>query len=619
MQGRGSSSPRGHWVLHSSVGALVTLHVLLLAWSALRHSPGWDEPGHLVAGMSHWRFGTFDLYRVNPPLVRTVAVVPAVVAGPAYDWSAYDGRPGARPEGPVRMDFIRVNGARIFWFHTLARWACIPFSLIGAYVCWRWGAELYGPAAGVTALALWCFSPSIVGHGALITPDVGSAALGAAAAYLLWKWLEEPTWYRAIWAGIVFGLAQLTKFTLLVFFGLWPLLWIAWRLAGQHRAGENEEDVRRLGEPLTLTPDPLPAWDRRVRGSGWRLEAAQIAVMLLLGLYVINVGYGFEGTFTRLGEYGFVTEMFGGPGPAGGRAGPHSVRNRFKGTLLAPLPVPVPKNYLMGIDLQRADFEGKMHSYLRGEWRMGGWWYYYLYALFIKEPLGTWMLAFLAAGAACSGHRYTARLRSELVLLAPLLAVLVLVSSQTGFSHHLRYVLPIFPFGFIWISKAARAFEFRHRWMAAAVAGALTWSVVSSLWVYPHSLSYFNELVGGPRNGHYHLGNSNADWGQDLFYLKRWLDRNPQARPLTLASYSLIDPRLAGIDYVARPPTDGPEPGWHAVSVNRIHHREGQYEYFLRMEPVAMAGYSIYIYHITLEEANPVRRELGLPELDEAD
>jgi hypothetical protein len=28
-----------------------------------------------------------------------------------------------------------------------------------------------------------------------------------------------------------------------------------------------------------------------------------------------------------------------------------------------------------------------------------------------------------------------------------------------------------------------------------------------------------------------------------------------------------------------------------------------------------MAGYSIYIYHITLGEANRVRRNLGLPEL----
>ncbi|NQT14620.1 MAG: hypothetical protein HQ582_17820, partial [Planctomycetes bacterium] len=58
-------------------------------------------------------------------------------------------------------------------------------------------------------------------------------------------------------------------------------------------------------------------------------------------------------------------------------------------------------------------------------------------------------------------------------------------------------------------------------------------------------------------------------------------------------------------------------PGWYALSVNHLYDRSRQYRYFLRFEPVAMAGYSIYIYHITLDEANGVRRELGPPELAE--
>jgi hypothetical protein len=49
--------------------------------------------------------------------------------------------------------------------------------------------------------------------------------------------------------------------------------------------------------------------------------------------------------------------------------------------------------------------------------------------------------------------------------------------------------------------------------------------------------------------------------------------------------------------------------------VNYIYDQDLQYRYFLHFEPKAMAGYSIYIYHITLDEANRVRRELGLSEL----
>jgi hypothetical protein len=267
----------------------------------------------------------------------------------------------------------------------------------------------------------------------------------------------------------------------------------------------------------------------------------------------------------------------------------------------------------LGIDLQRADFEGNMYSYLRGEWRVGGWWYYYLYALGIKVPLGTWALVLLAIGVGVARLGYAAQWRDEMVLCAPAVVVLTLVSSQTGFNHHLRYVLPIFPFVFIWISKVARAFEFGQRKLAVVVVLALTWSVGSSLWVYPHSLSYFNELAGGPSNGHAHLDNSNIDWGQNLLYLKRWLDKHPEAKPLDLAFSGDYDPSFAGIEY-SRPPTE-PQPGWHALSVNEIRSPTHQYEYFLKLEPVAMAGYSIYIYHITLDEANHVRRELGLSEI----
>ncbi len=567
-------------------------HAAMLGWGAVRHSPGWDEPSHLVAGISHWHFGTFDLERVNPPLIRLVATGPAVLAEPKTEWRKYDASVGARSERRIRGDFISANEERIFWLHTLARWACIPFSLLGGYISFRWAGELYGQAAGILALALWCFSPNILASGQMITPDAGAAALGVAAAYVFWRWLERPSWTQAVYSGIVLGLAELTKTTWIVLFLLWPLLWLVWR----QRRAEAES-----GEP-------------KAEG-GWKRETCQLLMILLLALYVLNLGYGFEGSFQKLGEYGFVSEALGGPSEDS--AASFVGRNRFHDTWLAQMPVPLPKNYLMGIDLQKWDFERKMWSYLRGEHRLGGWWYYYLYALAIKVPLGTWLLIVLAAGLGLFARGYTAGWRNELVLLAPIAVILTLVSSQTGFNHHLRYVLPIFPFAFIWISKVAQAVQFGHRKIIVIAGAALLWSVGSSLWVYPHSLSYFNELVGGPKNGHAHLGgvaiDSNIDWGQDLLYLKRWLDKHPEAKPLHLAFNGVYDASIAGIEYTL-PPTE-PQPGWHALSVNKIRSRTKEYEYFLKFKPVAMAGYSIYIYHITLDEANRVRKELGLPEL----
>jgi hypothetical protein len=250
-------------------------------------------------------------------------------------------------------------------------------------------------------------------------------------------------------------------------------------------------------------------------------------------------------------------------------------------------------------------------------------------------PLGTWCLVALAIGATVFGRGYSASWRDEMVVLAPFIVILVFVSSQTGFSVHSRYVLPALPYLFVWTSKIARVFETRpftrrRLAMAAMVIIALTWSVGSSLAVHPHSLSYFNELVGGPKGGPKHLLDSNIDWGQDLLHLKDWLDGHPEVKLDGLAYFGFYPATLAGIPETPNPapgpecerhnstqPEDqfGPRPGWYALSVNYLYDRSRQYRHFLRFEPAAMAGYSIYIYHIRLGEANRVRRELGLAEL----
>ncbi|MCI0458549.1 MAG: glycosyltransferase family 39 protein, partial [Gemmataceae bacterium] len=591
------------------VGSLLLLQAGLLAWMSARHAPTTDEPYYLVAGLSHLELGRYELCRVNPPLVRMVAALPVSLANPTTNWGLIDDRPGARPDREAAKTFLSANGGRVFWLFTLGRWACLPFSLLGGYVCYRWARDLYGQAPGLLALALWCFCPNVLAHAQLLTPDAAAAALGALAGYAWWRWLRAPGWVVVALAGLALGLAELTKTTLVVLFPLWPLLWAAWRLG----------------------PRPAP-------GSGRAREAAQLGLALGLGLLVLNAGYEFTGSLRPLGDYRFVSRALAGPEAKDGFEG-----NRFAGTWLAAVPVPFPQDYLLGIDTQRVDFERKLRSYLRGEWREdGGWWYYYLYALAIKVPLGTWLLVLLATLVTLRQPPPSGDWRDEIVLLAPAATILAVVSSQTGFTHHLKYVLPIFPFVFIWVGKVAQPCVLKDVRIALVAAACLVWLIASSLCVYPHSLSYFNELVGGPARGYEHLHDSNLDWGQDLLYLKRWLEGHPEARPLHLAYYGIVDPALAGIAYTLPPPwaasgdsapgpeQQGPRPGWYAVSTNYLcgHHylvHDGRgnrvwlaghpYAYFLRFRPVGRAGYSIYIYHISREEANHARRELGLPAL----
>jgi hypothetical protein len=169
------------------------------------------------------------------------------------------------------------------------------------------------------------------------------------------------------------------------------------------------------------------------------------------------------------------------------------------------------------------------------------------------------------------------------------------------------------------------------------------WFLGSALWFAPHWLSHFNELVGGPQGGHRALDNSNIDWGQDLLYLRDWLEKHPEAEDMRIAYFGCFDPNVLGIRYELPPPdlrasgnnrliaeSKGLEPGWYAVSVNyvlgsvmNLPNGRGQfvywgvpaYGYFSEFQPVDRAGFSIWIYHITPDEANRVRLKMGLPTL----
>jgi len=617
-------------VLWQAYCVFATVYVLLVGYQAYRNSLTHNERAHLAAGVSHLTFQRFDLYRVNPPLVRSVAAIPVALAFLKTDWDAYRFEPTQRCEIQVGGRFAELNSHRFLFLLALARWVCIPFSLVGGWICGRWATRLYGLRCGILAMLLWFFSPMLTGHVSLITPDAHATALAVCAMYCIWNWLNRPGWENALGTGLVLGLAELTKFTLLV---LYPVTIFLWAVYWSRTPIEGEPAQPRR-------PSEKPAF-------------RHLIALLLLSVLTINLGYGFEGTFKTLGDYRFQTQLFTGLEGNQLSSFMHGEKSRFANTVLGSLPIPLPANYVQGIDTQRYDFEQGLPSYLRGDWSDHGWWYYYLYALAIKMPLGTWCLMALAVGVTIFGRGFNAPWRDEMVVLVPGLVILLFVSSQTGFSVHSRYVIPALPFFFVWISKVARVFEMTkgtdpicpngpegaaHKWgpspssraVAAMVVVALTWSVGSSLWAYPHSLSYFNELVGGPRNGGKHLLDSNIDWGQDLLYLKDWLDEHPDVKLNGLALFDSYPATLAGIPETPHPPPDpesqyeranrppdsvGPKPGWYALSVNNLYDRSRQFRYFFQFKPVASAGYSIYIYRITLDDANCVRRALGLPEL----
>ena len=556
------------------IGTLAGIHSLLLMRSAFVQSPNIDELAHLPSGVSHWTFGRFDLYRVNPPLVRMVAALPILLTDAVQDWSNYQDSPYSRAEFFVGKSFVRNNQFNTFRYFAIARLACIPFSILGCFVAYRWALELYGRNSAVIALSLYAFCPNMLAWGASITPDAAATSTGLLAVWTFWRWLKAPAWSSSLATGGALGIAVLAKSTWVFLFPIYTAVWVV-----IHLRDRNTQPIQR--RPLR-----------------------QLVVSLLTGLYLLNLGYGFEGSFTRLGDFKFVSKALSG------EERPPSGANRFSSSVPGSLPVPFPSNFVRGLDVQKFDFEQGKWSYLMGEQKKGGWWYYYVVAFLIKNPLG-FLVILLAAFATACGRRGRPRW-AELLVLAPALFLFVLVSSQTGFNRYYRYILPCVPFLFVFASRVVANTSFKSPGGVLALFCTLA-IVVESMWVFPHSMSFFNVAAGGPLGGPEYLLDGNIDWGQDLLELKRWYDAHPDARPFHAAYFSEWDiaPSIARMNCqeipkhedLTQPPPDL-APGWYAVSVNYVyglHYFDNDtpvYRYFKQMQPVDRAGYSICIYHV---------------------
>jgi hypothetical protein len=138
------------------------------------------------------------------------------------------------------------------------------------------------------------------------------------------------------------------------------------------------------------------------------------------------------------------------------------------------------------------------------------------------------------------------------------------------------------------------------------IGGLVGWFVISSLFISPHYLAYFNELVGGPDRGHQYLLDSNIDWGQDLKLLSMYVKEH-NIDKIHLAYFGWDSCANRGIK--CEQLGCSPRAGVLAVSVNNL---VGLYPamakclaWLREFKPIKKIGYSIFVYN--LEENDMAR------------
>ncbi|QDT43958.1 hypothetical protein Pan241w_40620 [Gimesia alba] len=557
---------KGFW---SAISILLLFQFCLGLYSAQKLTVTHDEYWHLPVGLLGWETGRFDYDRLNPPLIRTWAAVPLLFT------SAKAGAP-ARSSDPADYGdaFLQANPENYHQYYALGRIPILLLSIASGLLLAVWARELFGTLSACLAVLLWTMSPNILANAALGTQDLAIAGFFLATVYCGWKFAKQVSWKWALITGLILGLAQITKYTAIL---LVPILMIQWFLLRVKNTDVNHDIPRK-----TI----LARW----------------GVLLLVSCFVLNAGYLFQGSFQPISAYQFQSSEL-------------KVLNQLP-PLLQNIPLPLPRDYLMGFDLQRFIMQQSHPTFLDSEWTRTGFRSYYLYTLIYKLPHGVQFLLLLAAFQWFKQRNQSdyISLRTLGMLLTPVV-LLVCIASLSNNQLGLRYILPVLPFLFLLIAPLAEQLDLEKNklYSYAIIVAALT--LPFSLRFAPDHLAYFNELSGGPENGGLHLIDSNLDWGQDLYRLKEYLKQH-KVDDLGLAYFGTVPPSTLGVPY-RLPPEFHPEPGTYAISASLLQGRpysirkqDGSRHnlgndalgYLRFFKPKARLGYSINVYELTPED-----------------
>lgn len=493
---------------------LLLLLAAVLVHTATMTSVTADEFFHVPVGLAYWQTGDFALYHHNPPLVRLLASAPLALAGVRAPLEG-----GPLEPWPLGERFLIAYASR---YHELFLWARLVVILMtcatGALV--YWAARPLGTLSAAAALGFFVTCPTVLAHGSLATTDAGFTLAFFAAVLQAGRTFSRPSWGRIAALGCLLGVALLTKLTALL---LVPLLVLA-------------------GLALPWTAAPIE-W----RTLGTKARALRLLAVMGGALVILNIGYLFQGTGTPLAAHELG----------------HPLLRSLAASPLGGLPVPLPREYVLGFDDQYVEASGLFAVYLLGETRTEGWWYYYPLVLLFKLPL-----PLLAAGLALVVAILCRRLT-----LTPLLAGVLFVTTFafvafaafTNIDLGIRYLLFLLPFLHLAIAHLVAAPASRTR--VVLVAAALATQAASTWSTHPHYIAYFNEAAGRWPNGHRYLADSNLDWGQDLVHLRRFMQENGVGS-VALSHFGPVDPGVYGI---AWRPLDAPsEGGLAVVSVNHL-------------------------------------------------
>lgn len=564
-----------------------------------------DEVAHIPSGYSYIKFHDYRLNPEHPPLLKDLAGIPLQFLNVTFPTNEQFWTTDANGQWNAGWKFIYLpqnnTEAIVFW----SRLPILLIALALGFIIFRWAKELFGTKAGLLALTLYAFDPNILGHDHYVTTDLGIAAFSVFAFYAFFKYLKNPNWKTILLAGIFLGLAELAKFSAVLLYPIFGLTLILYALYRKEKLGFSFLGSAKIKK--------------------FRLQKLYLYLVTFIIIFAIHgllIGLVYELNIFRMPPEKIHqlidTQLYGG---TQNLVVPY-LHKMANNTILRPY-----AQYLIGFFMVFGRVEGGNTTFFFGQVTNQSFRSYFPMVFLIKESLPTLILLIfsIAVGFAlmlknnlpnfpkkiwANIKNYFSDHVAEFSMLS-FIALYAYVSITGNLNIGFRHLFPILPFILIFISKEVVAFGNRitknqRKYFWSIVFVLLAWLGAETAFAYPNYLAYFNETVGGPKNGYKYVTDSNVDWGQDLKRLTTWVNDN-HIDKIRVDYFGGGDVgHYLGDKAIIWHANMGQEPGWYAISAtflqNSLYYKitsgEPDYEWLREKTPDAEIGGSILIYNI---------------------
>ncbi len=501
-----NSLPHSHPRLKAlCVTLLILLHALLALSAASTKSATFDEPIHLIGGLSYWKYNDYRIHAENGNLAQRIIALPDAIL---------PGVPDGMDQDP---HWLRGSGYPVAWrfifgdnidHHTLVLRGRIMVTLASgllALTLFLAAQKLWGPAGAFTTLAAYALHPIILANAAIMTSDLLAALSFILTTWALWACLHKLTPLRLAALIVSAAAMALIKFSFPLFF------------------------------PIALAIAGITLW----RNHPWRIDlptlpkrattrTARAAATLALAAAVIAGVW-----FLVWAAYGFRYQAVS-PTLANNTGGLLFSLDEMLPTLGTPGKILaffsrwhlLPEAFLYGMAFVFKFSQGRF-SLIAGQYFQSGTWWFYPASLFYKTPLPLLALFSITLLGLASIRRR--RLIIKLYQAAPWLALALIFMAAAMLSPlnvGVRHILPALAAGLILLGYAAVAYAPRPI-ITKALAFLLCLALlVESATAWPNYIVHFNPLAGPRQNLYRNFSDSNLDWGQDLPALNTWARAN---------------------------------------------------------------------------------------------